>query len=51
MTVYSTHHSVYAVLEASEEPAADNGIDSTLLIGVAIAAIIIIVAVVCVRRV
>ncbi|MBR6912093.1 MAG: hypothetical protein IKN41_09615, partial [Candidatus Methanomethylophilaceae archaeon] len=52
MTVYSTHHSVYAILEVTEEPAAENGIDSSLLIGVgcAIAAIIIVAAAVYVRR-
>lgn len=52
MTVYSTHHSVYAILEVTEEPAAENGIDIPLLIGVgcAIAVIIIVAAVVYVRR-
>jgi len=43
MTVFSTHHSVYAILEVSEEPEG-SGIDSTVLIaaGCAIAAIIVI---------
>ena len=54
MSVYSTHHSVYAVLEVSEETETDggSGIDTTFLIvaGCAVAAVIILGAVAYVRR-
>ena len=51
ITVYSTHHSVYAILEAQDAPEGDNCDNTVLLVaGCAIAAIVIGAAAVYLRR-